>query len=69
MGYILPMVPYQYMQYANRTEKRDRFQPIREINPALPAILRAKSEGGLPQAPYVKAPEITGKGFLVDEHI
>lgn len=88
MGYILPITPDQFIQYAKRAEKKETFYPVQETNPTFRAILQKKNneessqpkkhsskrvhyKKDIPQQelPFVKAPEITGKGLLVDAHI
>ncbi|MEH6943494.1 hypothetical protein [Bacillus sp. JJ722] len=89
MGYILPITPDQFIQYAKRAEKKETFYPVQETNPTFRAILCKKNHEESPQQKkqfpkvvnnkkdvpqqelplVVKAPEITGKGLLVDAHI
>ncbi|WP_042349456.1 hypothetical protein [Bacillus massiliigorillae] len=88
MGYILPITPDQFIQYAKRAQKKERFYPVQETNPTFRVILRKKYNEEFPQPKdhmpkgsyyknnipqplelFVKAPEITGKGLLVDKQI
>jgi len=48
MGYILPIIPYQYMQYTNRIQYREEnlkdFGPVKETQPTFALALRARME-------------------------
>lgn len=89
MGYILPITPDQFIQYARRAEKKESFHPVQETYPSFRAVLRDQNQEDAPpkkqpfvkkrkfvahetlppMTPIVTAPEITGKGLMLDTQI